>query len=356
MEQFDLQQFLENGVIMSLTPDRFLLAWGDCSHHSFEEIETDRPSFYFDDFFLTKEKPWTHYSHWKEMSLDGLSGELEGINDLPPTPANWFLHQPENFQKGFRDLSKDIQEGKLKKAVPYLFAHSFEQMSQSRLSCSLRRASQILKTKKGYFYGQWDDQGGILGISPEILFSHSQEQPQTIHTMAVAGTCHPAEDHEAFFNNEKERHEHQLVVRGIQQSLEDLGPLKIGEMQLLKLPTLTHLMTPIELTFSDQFQFEPLVKRLHPTPALGAFPILEGKQWLESYNQHSPRHLYGAPIGFHHPVAGHSRCFVAIRNVQWDPSGMRIGAGCGVVKQSTFDKEWKEIQIKIRAIRDQLHL
>lgn len=356
MAEIDLPHFLKNGAIMSVTPDRFLLAWGECSRHSFDEIESNKPSFYFTDFFLKDAKPWTHYSDWKELSLDKLEEELEGLENEAPTPADWFFHQPENFQKAFHELSKNLKEGKLKKAVPYLFAHSYDQMSQQQLSHSLKRAAQILKNKKGYFYGQWSEQGGILGISPEILFSHSLEEPRTIHTMAVAGTCHPSEDHEAFFNNKKERHEHQLVVQGIQQSLKDLGPLKIGEMQLLKLPTLTHLMTPIELTFSEQFQFEPLVKRLHPTPALGAFPILEGKQWLESYNEHSPRHLYGAPVGFHYPAAGHTRCFVAIRNVQWDPSGMRIGAGCGVVKQSTFDKEWKEIQIKIRAIRDQLHL
>jgi menaquinone-specific isochorismate synthase len=35
---------------------------------------------------------------------------------------------------------------------------------------------------------------------------------------------------------------------------------------------------------------------------------------------------------------------------------MRIGAGCGVVKDSVLDKEWEEIQLKIKAIRTFLSL
>lgn len=351
---FDVEQFIKSGAIMSLTQDRLLLGYGNPTPMTYPEINPHHPAFYVSDFFLKSPKPWMQFPTWIELSLNELQ-EILKIRDRP-SPANWTLDQPEIFQKAFQDLSLNLQGGKLKKAVPYLFAKSFDQMTEHRFVHSLKRAVQVMENKKGYLYGQWDEKTGLLGISPEILFSHSQEEPQVIQTMAVAGTCHPSQDQEAFFHNEKERHEHQLVVQGIRQSLEELGHIKIGELQLLKLPTLTHLMTPIELTFSNAFQFEPLIQRLHPTPALGAFPILEGKKWLEEFNIQTPRHLYGSPVGFHHPTAGYSRCFVAIRNVQWDSSGMRIGAGCGVVKQSTFENEWKEIQIKIRAIRDQLHL
>ena len=86
-------------------------------------------------------------------------------------------------------------------------------------------------------------------------------------------------------------------------------------------------MPPIELTLYERFHFDELVRRLHPTPALGAFPFNEGKKWLEAFEMHTPRQFYGAPVGFHHPGLGLSPCFVAIRNVQWNSSGMRIGAG-----------------------------
>ena len=201
----------------------------------------------------------------------------------------------------------------------------------------------------------WNATSGILGITPELLFSHSQQEPQNVKTMALAGTCHPAQLQE-FLKSRKERQEHQLVVQGICESLETLGSVHIGELQLLQLPKLMHMMTPIEVNLNHHFHFDALVHRLHPTPALGTFPFEIGKKWLEDFQKHTPRQYYGAPFGFKNPCSGISSCFVGIRNVQWNNLGMRIGAGCGVVKQSIFEKEWQEIQFKIRAIRDQIYL
>lgn len=352
--EFNIDQFLKCGAIMSLTQDRLLLGWGAPHKTVFTQIDQNRPAFYFNDFFLNVEEPWVQYSNWLDLSVQEFNDYLKSEQPLPG--ATWILHQPEKFKKGFDELSKDLHAGRLKKAVPYLFAKSFDLMTEERLCNSLQRGIASLGKKSGYIYGHWNGQEGILGVTPESLFSHSNEEPQTIHTMAVAGTSHPSQDQDSFFQNDKERHEHHLVVQGICQSLEQLGKIKVGAVQLLPLPKLVHLFTPIELTLDEPFQFDPLVQKLHPTPALGAFPVIEGKKWLDAFDQHTPRLFYGAPTGFYSPPTGFSRCLVAIRNVQWNSSGMRIGAGCGVVKQSTFENEWHEIQIKIRAIRDQLHL
>lgn len=339
---------------MSLTHDRLLLGWGESQAADSKEIHQGDPSFYFSEFSLKDSRPWTRYPEWTELTLHDFRECLKSASC--PAAAHWTLQQPERFKKAFDELLKDLKEGSLKKAVPYLFAHSFALMTEDRLCHSLRRCMAALEAKGGHLYGRWNGGEGILGVTPELLFCHKLQDPQIVNTMAVAGTCHPSQDLEAFFHNEKERHEHHLVVQGICQSLQPLGNVKIGALQLLRLPKLVHLMTPIELTLSQPFIFDALVQHLHPTPALGAFPAAEGKKWLEAFDKHTPRHCYGAPAGFHYPQAGISRCLVAIRNVQWNSSGMKIGAGCGVIWQSTFEKEWKEIQIKIRAVRDQLFL
>lgn len=329
---------------MSLSPDRFLIGWGKKIRNS------ESPYFYFNDYFLSTPNPWVQYSNWEEISTVDFIQKLGPI--LPPAAIDWEIDQPEYFKKAFNDLMGDLESHRLQKAVPYVFAKSPLLMTQERLKQSLRKSLE----GSGYLYGFWNEGEGLLGLTPELLFSHSQKSPKVVKTMAVAGTCHPSQDQEAFFNNQKERHEHQLVVQGISQSLHHLGALNIGTIQLLQLPKLIHLMTPIELELNNPFQFEPFVQALHPTPALGAFPKEEGEKWLEFYNKQIPRHYYGAPIGFNDPISGISRCFVAIRNVQWNRSGMFIGAGCGVVKQSQYENEWEEIQHKIKAIRSQLHL
>lgn len=347
---FCLDEFLLSGAVMSLSQDRLLIAWGVPS----ADLNHQFPSFYCTDFFLKTAHPWIQYPHCMEATLDEFK-ECLGSIQLAATP-DWTIHRPEQYKMAFDQLSKDLKAGRLDKGVPYLFAKTSSMMTPERLKSSLQKCATSLEKKTGYLYGQWDRENGILGITPEILFSHSMHAPKSIRTMAVAGTCHPSEDQEAFFHNEKQRYEHQLVVQGISESLASLGKVHVGDIQLLQLPRLIHLMTPIELELSGSFDFGALVKQLHPTPALGAFPKDEGQKWLASFEAHTPRRYYGAPLGFNHPAGGISRCFVAIRNVQWDCAGMRIGAGGGVVKQSTFENEWQEIQIKIQAIRDQLHL
>jgi isochorismate synthase EntC len=351
---FSLSDFLHSGAIMSLSQDKLLIGWGDAQTMTAEKIDPSKPVFYFSDFFLKEPLPWIQYSNWAEFTIEDFQVEMESIPHL--STCDWTIDQPEQFRLAFEELGQLLQSGQLQKAVPYLFAKSADLMTKERLQACLKRGLASLRQKAGYLYGRWNTSHGILGITPERLFSHSQKEPQMIQTMALAGTCHSAHCQDSFINNEKERHEHQLVVQGICQSLRELGSVQVGTMQLLQLPRLTHLATPIQLNLRHPFHFDQLVHSLHPTPALGTFPLKAGKKWLEDYQMHTPRQFFGAPIGFKHPHMGLSNCLVGIRNVQWNDSGMSIGAGCGVVKQSTFEKEWQEIQFKVRAIRDQLHL
>lgn len=338
---------------MSLPQGRLLIGWGKGFHKTQYEVDPTQPAFYFSDFFLKKVDPWIQYSNWIEVSEDHF---LEYFGFTQPSPCEWSINRFEQFKQFFERLSDSLKNNVLQKAVLYVFASTTHHMSKERLMNSLKNGLIFLKLTKGHLYGYWEEGEGILGVTPEILFYHHQEQPKQVKTMALAGTCHSTQNKEAFLLNEKELHEHRLVVEGICQSLQTVGEIKVGTVQFLQLPKLTHLLTPIEIELKDTFCFHTLVDSLHPTPALGTFPIREGEKWLEDYEKEIPRHFYGAPIGFQYPEVGISHCFVGIRNVQWNSSGMRIGAGCGVVKQSIFQKEWQEIQFKIQAIREQFHL
>jgi menaquinone-specific isochorismate synthase len=351
---FCITHFLNSGAIMSLSKDKLLIGWGTPSHVSAIEIDRSKPAFYFSDFFLTDSRPWIQYSNWMEIDKQEFEDLLQPAIELDA--CEWTIHQPEKFREAFEELGRLLQAGLLEKGVPYLFMHSSCPMDATRLQFCLQKGLASLRERAGYLYGYWHLSNGILGITPELLFSNTQHQPQKVHTMALAGTCPSSQSEQSFLNNPKERHEHQLVVQGISEALQPLGVVKIGEVQLLKLPKLMHLMTPIEIDLKGSFNFDALVKCLHPTPALGAFPSRAGKEWLHNFQQHTPRQYFGAPIGFQCSHTGNAQCFVGIRNVQWDSVRMRIGAGCGVVRQSLFDKEWQEIQLKIKTIRDQFHL
>lgn len=353
-ETFTFTDFLKSGAIMSLSDDKLLVGWGEPSYVSLKNVNRNQPAFYFSDFFLKALQPWIQYSNWLAITKQDFNDLLGEKNQTER--CEWTIDQLERFKEAFSELNDLLQSGNLLKGVPYLFSRSSALMNEARLHYSLKKSLIALDEKKGHLYGHWHLSRGILGITPELLFSHDLSRRKTVHTMALAGTCQPSRNQDDFLNDEKELYEHQLVVRGISQHLQSLGVVKIGDMQLLQLPQLTHMMTPIEIDLKETFCFEKLVNLLHPTPALGAFPRNVGEIWLRKFQQHTPRQYYGAPIGFQCFQTGQSKCFVGIRNVQWDQSGMRIGAGCGVVKQSHFNKEWEEIQLKIKAIQEQFQL
>ena len=51
-----------------------------------------------------------------------------------------------------------------------------------------------------------------------------------------------------------------------------------------------------------------------------------------------------------------SFCVVAIRNVQFINGKAYIGSGCGLVKESQIEKEWKELKKKRQFIKKILNI
>jgi len=349
-----INPFLRSGAIANISKDKLVIGWGKAQKKSARDLDRALPAFYFSDFFLTKDKPWIQYADWMEIAM----GELERY--LKPEPHeyvdDWTYPESQSFHQTFDELMDLLHEGRLQKGVPYVFMHSKQHMTQARLLLSLRGGLDALMQRKAYLYGHWDEESGVLGVTPELLFTHNEMDPFQVETMALAGTASLSQNEREFFLNEKERLEHRWVIEGILERVKGEGTATIGEMQVLRLRNLAHLMTPISIELKRRFDFEALVDCLHPTPALGAFPMEEGKKWLLHLQKRQPRNYYGAPIGIQSGKDGISNCYVGIRNVQWDSEGLHVGAGCGVVKQSEFNREWQEIQLKLGAIRNQLNL
>lgn len=342
-----------SGALMSLNKETLLIGYGSCQRaQSRQELDPSRPIFYLSDFFLQDRFPWLQYAQWKEISIKEI--QKESTFSYSKSSLEWHLSHQEIFQKSFAELKHHFSLQKLKKAVMYTFAYCLEKMSLQQLKYSIAQALKSIQTHDGYLYGYWNAQKGVLGVTPEILFKC--HQTGQLETMALAGTSPYSTCQVKFIQDHKELQEHQLVVEGIKESLASFGTVQTGELQVLSLATLNHLMTPIKATLFKPVDFEKLVKALHPTPALGAFPKQEGRDWLQQYQQLVNRGYYGAPIGVITPYSKFVKCLVAIRNVQWSEKGMSIGAGCGIIPDSQYEKEWKEIQLKIEATRSLLAL
>lgn len=352
-----LNEFLQSGAIISIDKNTILLGYGKSVSRTYSQLNPQKPTFYFPDFFLTKKEPWIEFEHFQECRPEHLQELLLTLYESAPTEAiTWTNHHQDTFFQAFKELQFNFQHSTLQKAVPYAFSYSKKSMSKQLLLRTLKKALTFIKQYPFNIYGFWNHSEGVLGLTPELLF-HYQKQNEKLHlsTMALAGTCPKDACLTSFKNDPKELHEHQLAVQGIMQSLQPFGEVLKDDTQILSLPSLTHLYTAINVKLKA-FNFENLVKALHPTPALGTYPKEIGWPWLKSYQEKIERGHFGAPAGILFPNHSLAACHVAIRNVQWDHQGMRIGAGCGVVKQSQCDKEWAEINLKLNAIRELFEL
>lgn len=353
---FCLTEFLKSGAIFSLKKDKLLLGWGNKVKKNAKQLDPTKPAFYMNDFFLCEDYPWIEYSNYLEISYDDFLGKFKGIYHSHSDKYDWKISQFKYFENAFLELQNSIRENVLLKAVPYIFSHSDEKMSARLLVNCLKNATESLKRENKYLYGYWDEEGGVLGLTPEKLFFYSEENPHLVSTMALAGTRQANCSDMEFKMNGKELKEHELVITGIQESVCDLGVVSAGQLQVLQLSLVHHLFTPIEIHLNEKFNFEKILKKLHPTPAVGSFPKKQGEKWLSDFQKHIPRGFYGAPIGMISPENGISSCLVGIRNVQWDAEGMKIGAGAGVISESTLNQEWQEIQLKMQSIQQQFGL
>lgn len=344
---FDLEEWLNTGALMSTGPDQLLIAYGKRS--SLRTPDKHAESFYCPDFFLSEAMPWSVYEFCHEVNSKELIHILESIVAKEVLiPLDWILPDRAQFRKTFKDIQEQFAKGNLLKAVPYVFYKNTSMMTFKRLALSLLNAIRYAETESVYLYGNWNENGGILGATPEILFSITKEE-KYLQTMACAGTC-PSNDSNMLLQDPKQRKEHQLVVDEICASLAPFGILNVGQITLLNLPTLSHLITPIRLEFCRDVTFDALVSAIHPTPALGAFPRKGGLEWLKHYQTIMNRERFGAPIGYIRSD-GTANCFVAIRNVQWNHSGLAIGTGCGIIPESNFEQEWQEINLKFHSIK-----
>lgn len=335
------KEFLACGTLHTLDKNRLLIGFGERSWHDKLHLESG-PCWYYPDFFLKSQKPYFTHEQWKIVSAQEFRAE-----PCDQTRLKWKSPFETLFKESFDKLKNLITKGLLSKAVPYLFETADFEMTFARKEAMIAALLAYTKECSLSIYGFWNQQEGILGATPEILFTYEKGW---LYSMACAATL-PSNSSAQL--ESKLFKEHDFVAKELKEKLSHLGPLETSKPIWEKFQTLKHLITRFSCKL-ERFDFGEAVKLLHPTSAVGAYPNSEGSSWLADYEKLLPRGRYGAPVGL--AFQDKRSCLVGIRNVQWDQSQMRIGAGCGVVKESLFDEEKQEISAKISAIKGSLNL
>ncbi len=318
------ESFLTEGLILQ-NQDRIFLASGPFKTRS--NPHSSNICFYAPYFFSEKDEfivgENTISTHSEELIPFLKSWEKHFVPVWTPPDFNEFKEQFDDFKSS----------NNLIKVVPVVFAQSLLIPSPKQKAFLLRN---ILEKNIGFTYGYWNKNQGLLGVTPEYLF---KKTGALVNTMALAGTG-VVSDH--LMNDSKEVREHQIVVDDLSHQLHDLQ-LKKSSMYEKNFGPLKHLQTDIQ--FQTDMNFISLVRKMHPTSALGGSPRENALQWLLKYNHVVDRKRFGAPFAVHLPN-GDGLALTAIRNIQWDQKSMILGSGCGLIAKSELEKEWLELKLK----------
>ncbi len=332
--------WLREGFLLQISKDQYLLGQGPFEF-SF------KPCFglYLPDFFLQKKEPWIIPQKYclacEKDFMEFLNQDLiekKGFFKTITLPS--FLE----FQKTFYQIQNKIKSSKIEKIVPVFFE---ELQGHVNVLSFLKNFFKRKKSsyKESYLYGYWNKGTGLLGLSPEILFSL---KGRSFYTMALAGTSTFPGNY--LFKNAKEVKEHKYVIQSIEENLKDLVNWKKEKTYEKVFGDIKHLCTEKEAVLIKTFDYIKFCHKLHPTAALGSYPKKEGLSWLKEDTLQKERSFFGAPFGYFNGK-DKSFCLVAIRNLEWRDSKIRIYSGGGIIHGSILQKEWRELFLKREQVK-----
>jgi len=312
-------------------------------HGPFEEstlAPTGGAAFYIQDFALSEPAPWKTPSRIERITTMELA---ERFADAPPLVCEWNPLDAAPFSVIFQEIMSCIHSGVFEKTVPVVTECGISRQSpgKSLLAAMTRQPAPL------YSYGWVHENSGFAGATPELLFSLSGNH---LDTMALAGTAR-SEDREVFAVDEKEIREHEYVAQTLVSKLLDLGSVERLSREILDLGPIVHFLTTIALELHSTLPAEDLLRRLHPTPALGPLPrtgqtldkLLEWRKRLGCPPQ------FGAPFGLWDD--GRFDAIVAIRGIWWNGPDLTLPAGCGIIEASRLVNEWRELRLKREAVK-----
>jgi len=191
----------------------------------------------------------------------------------------------------------------------------------------------------------------FVGATPERLFLR---QGHELRSEVVAGTRKRGDnsiDDEGLaielLTSDKDQREHDIVRKSIRQKLHQfIDHLEVdSQASILRLARKQHLLSNVRGELKDNVDDGMLLKRLHPTPAVGGYPTenaLPEIKRIEPFN----RGWYSAPIGW---IDANSAQFaVAIRSGLVEGDSLSLYSGAGIVRGSDPDQEWQEVESKIQ--------
>jgi menaquinone-specific isochorismate synthase len=284
------------------------------------------------------------------LDLQQFSFDAKPFADTPPAPTTK-KYSPtfDGWQSRIDEALSLIRSEVLEKIV--LSRKTTLRFSQALNPVSL--AERLHETTHDCFVFCFDfgSNSAFVGATPERLFLRQKQQ---LNSEVIAGTRmrgeNSIEDERLaieLLTSDKDQREHDIVRKSIRQKLHKFVDHLVVDNQasILRLARKQHLRSNVQGTLKPEVDDGMLLKRLHPTPAVGGYPTenaLPEIARIEPFN----RGWYAAPVGW---IGSDSAQFaVAIRSGLVEGDSLSLYSGAGIVRGSDPDQEWQEVENKIQ--------
>jgi len=194
------------------------------------------------------------------------------------------------------------------------------------------------------------ENNGFFGCTPELLYSRINN---TIYSEALAGSVlrgksakEEKEFGEDLLKSKKDSDEHKFVFDYIKNELEKLCTTVkiINKKEILKLSYVQHIYSRFEGNLKSDFDDFKIISSIHPTPAVSGYPKQNILKLIKRYETFY-RGFYAGPVGW--IGKDNSEFVVGIRSGVLNNNYFSVFSGAGIVKKSSPEEEWNEIENKI---------
>lgn len=184
----------------------------------------------------------------------------------------------------------------------------------------------------------------FFGASPETLYRRSG---RSLESEAIAGTHHNSAE---LLSSAKDEREVSYVSDALSLTLAPFctETPTFSSLSTIQAGELNHLYRNCQVTLKEGISDASLLSALHPTPAVGGYPRKEALDYLFA-SEPFDRGLYAAPLGWASQDA--SEWVVAIRSALVEGNRLHLYSGAGIVEGSLPDKEWQELDHKLRWLK-----
>ena len=267
----------------------------------------------------------------------------------------------------YRELAKEDYLQAVGKAKEYIEAGDVMQVQLGQrirkpyadAPLSLYRALRTLNPSPYmYFYNFGDFH--VVGASPEILVrSEDRQGRRYVAIRPIAGTrargATPEQDEALgaeLLADPKERAEHLMLIdlaRNDIGRIVEVGSVKVTEQYVIeKYSHVQHLVSHVEGVLKPQMNNFDVLRATFPAGTLTGAPKVRAMEIIDELEP-VKRGIYGGAVGYL-SFAGDMDLAIAIRTAVVKGNMLFVQAAAGIVADSIAENEWRETEVKARAV------